>query len=210
MPDITIVCYDTRDHSGSLRTLLHCQKSLPFRTSILPISYPLINDPWDYDRLILSELYKLVNTSHVLIVQTDGFILNPGAWTDSFYEYDYIGAPWQLHPQHFWPPFPNVTNSNRVGNGGFSLRSRRLLQQVSGLFNNLKMTDGSKLTEHKEYWHPEDCFIARSARSTLESIGIKFAPLEVANKFSVENNKVTDQFGFHGKLTMQMNNINYL
>lgn len=37
-----------------------------------------------YSEFILGELDKYVDTSHVLIVQYDGFILNPDSWTDDF------------------------------------------------------------------------------------------------------------------------------
>lgn len=39
-------------------------------------------------------LDSYIETPHVLVVQYDGFILNPDAWTDEFLEYDYVGAPW--------------------------------------------------------------------------------------------------------------------
>lgn len=43
---------------------------------------------------MIKELNKYIETDYVLIVQYDGFILNPKAWMDEFLEYDYIGAPW--------------------------------------------------------------------------------------------------------------------
>ena len=33
-------------------------------------------------------------TSHVLVTQWDGFVLDAGAWTDDFLAYDYVGAVW--------------------------------------------------------------------------------------------------------------------
>jgi len=36
---------------------------------------------------------------------------------------------------------------------------------------------------------------------------MKFAPYELANRFSVENKKYDGQFGFHGKETMKINDI---
>ncbi len=53
-----------------------------------------LNSLAEYSRFVIWELDKFVDTPHVLIVQHDGFILNPRAWTDEFLNYDYIGAPW--------------------------------------------------------------------------------------------------------------------
>jgi len=67
-------------------------------------------------RFSLYDALRRPKTSHVLSIQYDSWIVNPSAWTDEFLEYDYIGAPWS------WFPDKNV------GNSGFCLRSRRLLE----------------------------------------------------------------------------------
>lgn len=121
-----------------------------------------------YSRFMIKELYKYVDTDYVLIIQHDGFVLNPKAWRDSFLEFDYIGAP------SLWG----------MGNGGFSLRSKKLLDIL-----------GSD-TEIKHY-HPEDRVICETYKSYLESKGIKFATSEIAHIFSVENDFWKHQFGFH-------------
>ena len=103
----------------------------------------------------------------------------PSAWTDDFLNYDYIGAPWVARAL-----YPGVDPRCRVGNGGFSLRSRRL-QQVLQL-------------APVKYHHPEDVAICQVYRPALEALGMKFAPLEVARKFSVELGEINGQFGQHG------------
>jgi hypothetical protein len=59
----------------------------------------------------------------VLVAQWDGFVWQHRMWDPAFLDYDYIGAPWPAHltrgEQH---------RNHRVGNGGFSLRSRKLQQ----------------------------------------------------------------------------------
>ena len=35
---------------------------------------------------------NMLITDFVLTIQHDGFILNPDAWRDDFFDYDYIGA----------------------------------------------------------------------------------------------------------------------
>ena len=37
-----------------------------------------------------------IQTSHCLLIQSDGFVLFPDKWDDSWLDYDYIGAPWPI------------------------------------------------------------------------------------------------------------------
>ncbi len=66
---------------------------------------------------MLRDLASHVETSHALCIQWDGYVLRGQAWDPAFLTYDYIGAPW-----------PHFSDGHNVGNGGFSLRSRRLLE----------------------------------------------------------------------------------
>jgi hypothetical protein len=135
----------------------------------------------DYNTFILKELNNHISDGHVLIIQYDGYILNPSAWTPAFLEYDYIGAPWLTQP---------VSEDCKVGNGGFSLRSKKLLEETS-----LLHYDGT----------PEDIFICRTKSQYLREKGIKFAPISVAHNFSIENLPYKNQFGFHGEITIMIN-----
>ena len=134
----------------------------------------------EYNQFIIKRLNNHINTDFVLIIQHDGFVLNPKAWTGDYLNYDYIGAPW-------WEKGKFI-----VGNGGFSLRSKKLL--------NLLQSDDVIQIPNDE---PEDWFICVTMRHYLEGKGIKFAPVPLAKKFSLEGNeklgiKWADQFGFHG------------
>lgn len=132
----------------------------------------------DYSRFMLHELCRHVETDHALCVQWDGFVLNGGAWDSEFLNYDYIGAVWQ----HF-------NDNHRVGNGGFSLRSRRLLDACA-----LLPADGAEA---------EDVVISRLFRPQLEAQAIRFAPEPVARRFSYERTPPNGQeFGFHGAFNL--------
>lgn len=128
----------------------------------------------EYSQFLVKRLADYISTSHVLIVQWDGYIIKPSAWTDEFLEYDYIGATWEFHNDDF-----------RVGNGGFSLRSKRLLEALQD-------------PEISEY-HPEDEIICRRYRPFLEQrYGIRFAPESLARRFSFETSIPKElPFGFH-------------
>tara|TARA_R110002074_G_scaffold402324_1_gene607089 strand:- start:156092 stop:156790 length:699 start_codon:yes stop_codon:yes gene_type:complete len=222
LKEITLVCVDTRDDHrlNAAKTLIHCQTVFPCREAILFTDKLLdtkglagaekltvvgnirsVNENRSYDYFMLSQLPSYITTPHYLIVQTDGFILNPLAWSDEFLKYHYIGAPWGHHPMHYWPPHQPVGPNTSVGNGGFCLRSRLLGMTAQGIFHSMSRQPGF-VTEH---WYPEDCFIARDIRPMLEDKGFKFAPEDLAAKFSCENKIYTDQFGFHGSETLRMN-----
>jgi hypothetical protein len=137
-----------------------------------------LNSRTDYSRFMLHELWRHVDTSHVLCIQWDGFVTDGSGWSPNFLDYDYIGAVW-----------PHFGDGHNVGNGGFSLRSRRLLEECRGI-----PFDGSQL---------EDVLICRTYRDQLEHKGIRFAPEEVARCFSFERARPTGrEFGFHGSFNL--------
>jgi len=137
------------------------------------ISIDSINDIEEYSTFMLKRLHKHIETDHCLIVQWDGFIINRSTWDNVFLKYDYIGAPW-------------ITKNGLItGNGGFSLRSKKLLRALTS----------NQVIPH----HPEDECICVTYREILEKEwGINFAPPKVANKFAFEFTSHSSQFGFHG------------
>lgn len=143
------------------------------------VTIPPIRSRADYSCFMLKELKNHVSTSHVLVVQWDGYILNATAWMREFLEVDYIGAPW-----------PQFADHRKIGNGGFSLRSRRLLQACA---------DQRILCDDAE-----DIAIGRTYRDLLEGeFGLVFASEALANRFAYERSTPNgDEFGFHGVFNM--------
>lgn len=137
-----------------------------------------------YSEFVLKCLWPFVATEFVLIVHWDGFVIAPGQWTDEFMAYDYIGAPWAWADDHM-----------SVGNGGFCLRSRRVLQACKEV----------NFRRHPEipYGGIEDILICRLYRSYMEERGIRFAPRPLAERFSYETGECPQlPFGFHGPANM--------
>lgn len=126
-------------------------------------------------------IFQLVNhitTDHALIVQYDGMAVNKKYWTDEFLAYDYIGAPW------LWRP-----TGKQVGNGGFSLRSRGLIETVAKYESKFSCN--------------EDEYICDILRPQLESTGLKFADVSLASQFSSEREAgYRHSFGFHGSFNV--------
>jgi hypothetical protein len=137
------------------------------------IQAPPIKTTKDYSDLLLTGLRQYVSGTHVLIMQWDSFIIQPNLWTDDFLQYDYIGAVWPHHPE------------TPVGNGGFSLRSVKLLEAL----------ESPTIAKR----HPEDFCICIDNKASLEAeFGIRVAPTNVAEQFAVERTDWHPAFGFHG------------
>jgi len=180
LPSVTAVCIDAINPEAK-DLIPYISKMINFGDHIFIGEG--INSVQDYNLFILNKLNSLVKTDHCLILQTDGYPVNINAWTNVFLKYDYIGAP--------WINFPEIPIGYEVGNGGFSLRSKKLLEEVAAL-----NSDGTCL---------EDNFICIEQREHLISKGIKYAPFLLADQFSIENNTYKGQFGFHGKFTIEIN-----
>lgn len=130
-----------------------------------------------YNEFIAMKLWQFVSADYIILVQNDGYILDGSLWDDAFLKYDYIGAPWPIPDDATTYRTPRGELA-RVGNGGFSLRSRRILRAPTVL--GLEFTD-----KGTGFWH-EDGFLCVHSRDILKDNGIAFAPVEVAARFSTE------------------------
>lgn len=190
LPQVTLVAVDTRAPLLATQALLRSMAGIDFARAILfthawtpkrplpgieIVDIDNITSSAEYSHFILRLMPGWVRTSHVLVTQWDGFVVEPWAWTNTFLAYDYVGAPW-----------PDQPEARAVGNGGFSLRSRRLL--AAGM--DLRIDDE----------HPEDVALCRTYRNLLErEHGVTFAPLSLAKRFAYENDDSQGaSFGFHG------------
>ncbi|MBB3192912.1 DUF5672 family protein [Roseateles terrae] len=190
-PRLAVAIIDTDLHQLARQALLHSMQAmerqgLPFSQVLiysdkpelwggLPvIRIPTLRSINEYNLLVTQELARHLTADFVLVIQYDGFVLNADQFSPHFLHYDYIGAPWPNYDRH------------DVGNGGFSWRSRRLVQAVAQL-------------DYDDPSEAEDLFICRRMRETLERMGCRFAPKAIAQHFSVEFPAVPfPTFGFHG------------
>jgi len=150
----------------------------------------------DYTNFCLYEFPSYIATKYCITFQWDGFVINPSLWTEEFYDYDYIGAPWL------------GSMNNNVGNGGFSLRSQKFLQSAKTLRYNSKIQFQPHIPAG-ELVTPEDWFVCNYEYQTMSNLGVKFADINLAYKFSVEHPSIFkvfnkndirtyNSFGFHG------------
>lgn len=201
---ITLLCVETRDPKLAHFAIQKCLEQAHFNKAILLtdlsklrnpdgnqrgeqetdqgierlngveyVQAPPIQTTKDYSNFLLTGLRQYVSSTHVLVIQWDSFIIHPELWTNDFLKYDYIGAVWPHHPE------------TPVGNGGFSLRSSKLLDALAS-------PDIPKR-------HPEDlCICIDNKDRLVKEFGIQFAPSEVAEQFAVERSTWHPAFGFHG------------
>ena len=177
LDNCTLVCADgINDVSKLINTI---SENIQFADILIEKNIKSIQE---YNLFCVKTLHGLLKQSHCMIVQHDGYPINYSSWNDKWLNLDYIGSPWINQP---WD------RDISVGNGGFSLRSKKLLQRVSQF-----EYDGLE---------PEDAFICRSKGRLLKSEGYTFATIEEAYSFAVEDTFYKGQFGFHGKSTIQLN-----
>lgn len=188
MPDVTLCAVSSVNVAATIRAIEASLAQVNFAAcklftdcevptgnpaiTVLPIAR--LSSAAAYSDFLLTRLAKHVETSHCLIIQWDGHVLDAAQWRSTFLDYDYIGARW-----------PQFDDGHDVGNGGFSLRSRRLMEACG--------SDGF------QRFHPEDVCIARSNRTWLEQHGMRFAGPALATQFSAEREgDPRASFGYHG------------
>jgi hypothetical protein len=144
-----------------------------------PISY------FDYNKWCLHNLKEYVTTDFGLLFQDDGFPLNPEMWSDEFMDYDYVGAPLPIDTNLLHNPI------ERIGGGGFTLRSKKLLNLTS---------------EWKDFdWTiNEDTYISFINRNELIENGLRICPHNIARHFVIQNaiddnHTLFNTFGYHGR-----------
>lgn len=210
--NVTLLMVDCLNYERAKNVFKHCLSKVNFADAKFITSFAVEDtftkeycvkiDPIEtkrqYSFFMLSKLNSYFNTDFCLTIQYDGFILDEAMWTDEFLEYDYIGATWPTVclddgvPAHF-----------NVGNGGFSLRSKRLHTLLQKDINIVKNKD-------------EDKAICQINRSYLEYYHqIKFAPEHVADKFSFEyldwlERPVPKTFGGHNCQLINTKKSRYL
>ena len=213
LKDITLICVTSVKLDESINSILHCSKDINFAEIKLVTHEKTLVDSKiktekcrhltsieAYSHYMIYDLYKHVDTEFCLTVQHDGFVVNPYLWNDEYFKYDYIGAPWKIRTDCYLDPYGKHI---RVGNGGFSLRSQKLLNTPNIEHIPFASTMHGDYYKHLNHFSKnEDNIICVHNHELYEKYGNKFAPFEVALTFSKETslpeNENLDTFGVHG------------
>jgi len=190
--DITISGLSSKECwlESTLKAILYSKKISGIKNAQLisskPFSHPEvkyipcpfeINSVGEYNIFKIKHLYAFCPTNFLLTIHNDGFVINGNAWEDEFLKYDYIGALWPIGIHD-----PRVTENDRCGNGGFSLRSKRFLE-ISALYC-------------PAYQYPnEDRVICGLHKNIFLNHGMKYAPDNLASKFSIEDTTIPEAIG---------------
>jgi len=148
-----------------------------------------------------ANLFRYFDTDYVLVIQNDGFPLRAGL-EEFVGRYDYVGAPFVRKTKinrlvGLWPRFA-------VGNGGFSLRSRKICELASYYW-----IKRYKWMPHDWRFVREDVFfcVLLPFLEPNYRAAVRFAPCEEAKRFSYDclyNEDVQSlPFGFHGNGAFQ-------
>jgi len=194
MNNLTIVAVTTVKHALTSKAIEQAVQVTNSKNVLVisdqdlyPGSVHIDTDPLsirDYSEIVFHNLIDYIETDHFMMVQYDGMPTDATFWDNDYLKYDYIGAVWPWAPEGL-----------NVGNGGFSIRSRKLLEACQTLPFGLE-----EFGKDKDI---EDATICRYYRKTLEQQGIQFATSDLAKKFSAElPGGKFDTFGFHGTLCL--------
>jgi hypothetical protein len=193
LKNTTLLFVETRAHEITTRVLKDCIKKVNFGRVLVYTDKPdLIDVPGvdflpcidfpnkkDAGRFYYSSAMANVETDFALLLEWDGGIFKAENWRPEFLNYDYVGAPWVVR----------AGDTFDVGNGGFTLMSKRL---------------GHFLCENTHrYPVATDWDVCRTQRQHLETEhGFKWPNRQLAGLFSWElAPRDHNHFGYHGAFT---------
>jgi hypothetical protein len=200
LPNVEIISINTVNPEQSVKAIEYSCKEISFTSKkifsdtvpgnlppdIVHIQIPKFTTREAYSEFTLKEMHNYIDSEFVLMIHDDGFVINPHLWNPDFLKYDYIGAP--------WPGPASDIQYGRVGNGGFCIRSKRLLEA----------------TRHLEYemWN-DDWSIGVTHNKILRDMDIHTAPVTLAMTFALElpigecEYNLENTFGFHSRRSHQ-------
>jgi hypothetical protein len=181
LAQLTLCAVDCQTPALSVLSLLHAMRQVNFGRVVLftydwlpavvipgieVIDIEPIRTPAEHSQFVMRRLAAHIRSSHVLLTRWDAGVVNPVAWTDEFLVHDFVGAPW-----------PDRQEGREVGQGAFSLRSRRFLRAGAD----------PRLTEE----HPEDEVLCERRRDWMQDVhGISYAPAALARRFVADDDPV--------------------
>jgi hypothetical protein len=191
LPDVTLVIIETREHQLAQLALEDCERQVGFGDVLVFTDRPsqfmranrrVVTVPdWPtkigWSRFFWQDVAPHMRTSHALCIQWDSWVVDTSMWRDEYLEYDFIGSPW-------W-----YRDGMNVGNGGFCLRSTKLMR-----FLRKNRAQFPCITDL------DDDLLCRKYRPTLESAGFVWSPDNLALDFAFETTRPDPNarhFGFH-------------
>src|SRR3990167_5613668 len=173
LPQVTLICLTNKDFALHKEAIDRSCEGIDFGAVKL-IWDEKCNSIDEWNRKIIFDLPKYVDTSHALLIHADGYVIHPELWNPDWLLTDFIGAPWPL-PTDNYSYLDEEGELQRVGNS-VSLRSKKLMDLVA-----------TRPMEFHYGNNNEDGQICCWNRKWLERQGCKFATFEQAVYFSKEH-----------------------
>lgn len=194
LPTVTLVAIDCLNAGKAIKVLEHCKTLCDFGEVKLLTSIPIqyehrikimpLNSLIAYSVFMLTRFNQYIDTPHCLIVQNDGWILNPESFDPLWLENDYTAG---LYMQY-----------DHCGSGGFSLRSKKIMDYAAEIMPKWDGTQkhAEQITEQEGYY--EDGVLSLSGKFKQ----FKIASIEQAANFSQAGNRNPKYFrekpfGYH-------------
>lgn len=187
LPQITLLIADDVNPILAKEVLNICQREIEFGAVKLLTSHdggiPPLTTLTDYSVFMLTRAHEYVETEYCLVVQRDGFILNPGSWKEEWLQLDYVA--------------PLFMQYDIVGSGGFSLRSKRMMKCIAEDWPRWDGTPNHANRIQSRMGYYEDGIISFRYRNKF-----KVAILDQAAEFAQGGNRDEEYFrdrpfGFH-------------
>lgn len=201
LPNVTLIALTGKNYKAHKKALDYSCRGIEFG-GVKLIWDDTIDSIDEWNRKVVFDLWKYVDTDFALLIHADGFVVNPESWNDEWFDYDYVGAPWPLPQDEF--SYRDINgNIIRVGNS-VSLRSKALMALPDLL--DLPWSPYHGYTN-------EDGYFCVNMRHVFLDEDIHYAPIEVAKYFSreldiPENKDVDKPFAFHMPDILEMRGRN--
>lgn len=217
--EVTAVCIDGTPDGSRRDTLVQIIEALNTRIQFAGVKYLTYADPSckglcdviripkieglaAYSGFVIYDMPNYVTSPFCMTIHDDGFPINLDLWQPEFLHYDYIGAPWgkeaNVYPDHY------ANGWVEGGNGGFSIRSQRVMQLGKAVADTIEKPKRIRERVAEGSIH-EDGYFCYEIRHFLKHNGVRFAPYDLSKRFSLEtdlddgDNDINKVFGFHGK-----------
>ena len=190
LPQVTIICVTGRDAEAHIKALEKSCEGINFG-DVKMIYQPTIKSIDDWSQKIFYDLGDYVQTSHALLIHSNGYVVHPECWRDEWLKYDFAGSPFPLPSDDF--SYRDIYGKiQRVGNS-VGLRSKKLLDLPKKLDIEWKSFHG---------FFNEDGAVSVNYRHIFEANGCTYMPFEEALYFGRENELPENQdidktFVFH-------------
>ncbi len=193
LPSVTLVCADCVYVPNAIASLERCKALCNFGAVKLLTSVKTdyshrveighLGSVNAYSVFMVKKLHEYIDTPHMLVVQHDAWVLHPESWDSRWLDYDYTA--------------PLFNQYNIIGSGGFSLRSKALMAEVSRRYPAWDGTQENAEVLQAGFGAYEDGVTSGACHGQF-----RLAPLEEGARFGACGNTdpryyVKRPFGFH-------------